>query len=451
MAEDIDNSYKLMLKNEIDKLICNEWLFINDNWKLVLNKYNHRTELKEVKNNNIKIVKEVLLNTLGYIPVFYFLNELYGVQEYPAPYKEIEKGLLLLYHIVSGDSGRDMHKFMSYTTYYSLYKKFWHGNYATLNKKVNKDLNNMFSNIKIRILSAMVNNPKPFKNVTLYIDGHDGKIKYYDPDTRSKDIKSFKLDGPGLRTQIVTDTNKMIVFISNSEKCGKGSDGTMFLKMKLYHKMHVGDCLGSDGGYNLYINKFKEDSLNEGKEFSDKNFMYPIRKENNVNLSIDELHYNHKFGAFRSEIENQFSVIASKFNRFNNNTAAMQITDIKYYNLQFKVACLLKNIWQMVEMHDIEVLPHHKLWYNEGFEFPKKDSKLDQVFMSKIKADTNINEMKALQHQILNLELDDSEYISPEEEEDVEMGEVALKHKKRNDASVQPVVVIQNKHLGDDK
>jgi hypothetical protein len=178
--------------------------------------------------------------------------------------------------------------------------------------------------------------------------------------------------------------------------------------------------------------------------------MYPIRKENNVNLSIDELHYNHKFGAFRSEIENQFSVIASKFNRFNNNTAAMQITDIKYYNLQFKVACLLKNIWQMVEMHDIEVLPHHKLWYNEGFEFPKKDSKLDQVFMSKIKADTNINEMKALQHQILNLELDDSEYISPEEE-DVEMGEVALKHKKRNDASVQPVVVIQNKHLGDDK
>jgi hypothetical protein len=112
MEEDIDNSYNLTLKNEIDKLICNEWLFLNDNWKLILNKYNHRTELKEVKNNNIKAVKEVLLNTLGYIPVFYFLNELYGVQEYPAPYKKIEKGLLLLYHIVSGESGRDMHKLM---------------------------------------------------------------------------------------------------------------------------------------------------------------------------------------------------------------------------------------------------------------------------------------------------------------------------------------------------
>jgi hypothetical protein len=443
------NNYKALLQNEINKLICNEWNFLNENWKLILNKYNHRTELKEIKNDNIKIVKDILLNQLGYIPVFYFLNELYGVNEYPAPYKELEKGLLLLYHMVSGESGKDMYKFMPYTTYYSLYKNFWYKNYTTLNKKVNKDLNNMFSNIRIRILSAIVNNPTPFKNVTLYIDGHDGKIKYYDPDTRTKDIKSYKLDGPGLRTQIVTDTNKMIVFISNTEKCGKGSDGTMFLDMKLYNKMHIGDCLGSDGGYNLYINKFKEKSLSAGKEFSDKNFMYPIRKENNIKLTIDELHYNKKFGSFRSEIEDQFSVLASKFNRFNNNTSAIQITEIKYYNLQFKVACLLKNIWKMVQMHDIEVLPHHMLWYNEGFEFPKKESKLDQVFMNKIKADENINEMKSLQEQILNLNIIDDVYIS--EEEDIEMGETVLKHKRRNDNTVQPIVVIQNKYLSTNK
>ncbi|KAI9247657.1 hypothetical protein BDA99DRAFT_548971 [Phascolomyces articulosus] len=46
--------------------------------------------------------------------------------------------------------------------------------------------------------------------------------------------------------------------------------------MKLYNKMHIGDCLAMDGGYNLYINKFKEESLNKGKDFSDKNFVYPI-------------------------------------------------------------------------------------------------------------------------------------------------------------------------------
>jgi hypothetical protein len=443
MDEDIeivDKKYKKILNKEINNLICNEWGFLNENWKLILNKYNHRTELKEIKNGNIKIAK-VLFNVLGYIPVFYFLNALYGTKEYAGPYKEVEKGILLLYHMVSGISGREMHKFIPYTTCYALYKNFWHKNYNSINKQVNNDLNNMFSNIKTRISSALVNNPKPFKNVTLYIDGHDGKIKYYDPDTKTKELKSFKLDGPGLRTQIVTDTNKMILFISKSEKCGKGSDGTMFLDMKLYNKMHIGDCLGSDGGYNLYINKFKEESLNAGKGFGDKNFMYPIRKENNVNLSIDELHYNKKFGSFRSEIEDQFSVLASKFNRFNNNTAAMQITDIKYYNLQFRVACLLKNIWKMVEDQNIEVQPHHMLWYNDGFEFPKKESKLDLVFTNKINTDINIKEMKKLQKEILELNINEEiEYNSDSNSEDIEMEEVPIKRKKPKG----PVIVIEN-------
>lgn len=50
---------------------------------------------------------------------------------------------------------------------------------------------------------------------------------------------------------------------------------------KLYNKIHIGDCIAMDGGYNLYINKFKEDSLNSGKEFSDKNFneMLILQKE----------------------------------------------------------------------------------------------------------------------------------------------------------------------------
>lgn len=214
----------------------------------------------------------------------------------------------------------------------------------------------------------------------------------------------------------------------------------MFLDMKLYNKMHIGDCLGSDGGYNLYINKFKEESLNAGKGFGDKNYMYPIRKENNVNLSIDELHYNKKFGSFRSEIEDQFSVLASKFNRFNNNTAAMQITDIKYYNLQFRVACLLKNIWKMVEDQNIEVQPHHMLWYNDGFEFPKKESKLDLVFINKINTDINIKEMKKLQKEILELNINEEiEYNSDSNGEDIEMEEVPIKRKK----SKRPVIVIE--------
>ncbi|GAA5811405.1 hypothetical protein MFLAVUS_004841, partial [Mucor flavus] len=68
-----------------------------------------------------------------------------------------------------------------------------------------------------------------------------------------------------------------------------------------------------------------------------------------INLTKTESHFNDVFGGFRSGIENQFSVLGSKFKRFNNNTNATKIDNIKFYNLQFKVACLLKNINKFVE------------------------------------------------------------------------------------------------------
>jgi hypothetical protein len=66
-----------------------------------------------------------------------------------------------------------MHKFIPYTTFYDLHKKFWITNYTDLNKIVKKDLNELFVNIKSRILAAKTYNPDGFKNVTLFLDGHD--------------------------------------------------------------------------------------------------------------------------------------------------------------------------------------------------------------------------------------------------------------------------------------
>lgn len=53
----------------------------------LLKKYNHRTEIKNIEE--IRFIKDVLLEHLGYLPVFYFLNVIYGTQEYPGPYLEI--------------------------------------------------------------------------------------------------------------------------------------------------------------------------------------------------------------------------------------------------------------------------------------------------------------------------------------------------------------------------
>ena len=40
----------------------------------------------------------------------------------------------------------------------------------------------MFSNIKIRVLSALIKNYKNHKNITTMLDGHDTTIEYDKPD-----------------------------------------------------------------------------------------------------------------------------------------------------------------------------------------------------------------------------------------------------------------------------
>ncbi|KAG2213303.1 hypothetical protein INT45_013461 [Circinella minor] len=189
----------------------------------------------------------------------------------------------------------------------------------------------MFSNIKIRILAANIYNPTPFKNITLCIDGHDAKIKYYDPLTTRKSLYSYKEGTSGIRTQIVTDSLGFILFISETEKCSDGNDSTMFLKMKLYNYIHLGDCLALDGGYTLFLEKFKESALKRGYKFTDKNFRYPIRKINNEKLTSNERYNNDVFGSYRSRIEDTFSVLSGKLQKFNNNRAALQITDMNIF------------------------------------------------------------------------------------------------------------------------
>ncbi|KAI8982956.1 hypothetical protein BDB01DRAFT_711026, partial [Pilobolus umbonatus] len=73
-------------------------------------------------------------------------------------------------------------------------------------------------------------------------------------------------------------------------------------------------------GYNLFIIKFEElcIEISPNNILNDDNFIYPIRKEIGINLTKTELHFNDIFGGFRSGIENQFSVLGSKFKRFNN-------------------------------------------------------------------------------------------------------------------------------------
>ncbi|KAI8969592.1 hypothetical protein BDB01DRAFT_732150 [Pilobolus umbonatus] len=98
----------------------------------------------------------------------------------------------------------------------------------------------------------------------------------------------------------------MVISVSNSELCGISSDGGMFLNMKIYNKINIRDVLAVDGGYTLFIRQFEDLCIKKNIKLCDNNFFYPIRKEPELELIIQEKHFNDVFGSFRSIIENQF-------------------------------------------------------------------------------------------------------------------------------------------------
>ncbi|KAI9490693.1 hypothetical protein BDB00DRAFT_768312, partial [Zychaea mexicana] len=190
----------------------------------------------------------------------------------------------------------------------------------------------------------------------------------------------------------------------------------MFLNMKLYHKMDDKDTIAIDGRYTLFVNQFVAGTIavEKGYTYSDSNFVYPIRKNVNESLSITENHFNKTFGSFRSKIENQFSELGNKFYRFNNNKSVVRMDNIKFYNLQFKVACLLKNISIFVDKFNVPILPHHKLWESDGFEFPVEKKLLDIVVSNDKQNKDKLDKMLELQMNFLNMNVSENNMVIDE-------------------------------------
>ncbi|KAG2211801.1 hypothetical protein INT45_009254 [Circinella minor] len=365
----------------------------NDNESL-----KHTIKYQNVSETYLKyaVFKYILLNDCYYEAIVRWIQH----KEYPAPHFEIEKGLFLLYHLVSGVSGDGIEKYLPQSTFHTFYKKFWMDdeNYKRINKIVNDSLNNMFSNIRLRILSSRKYNPDLFKHVTLVLDGHDSRINYTDTDLDRSRLYSYKFKKNRLRTQFGADMNDMVLIISKSEFCSGSSDGTI------------------DGGYTLFITQFIELANKKGYDFNNDNFVYSICKNVNENLTITEEHFNKTSGSFRTKVENQFSEIGNKFYRFNNNKSIVKIDNVKFYNLQFRVACLLKNITKFVELFNIPILPHHKLWHSSNFEFPTEKKLFDIVISNNKQNKDKFNRMIQLQNNLLSLTISDNSMAIDETE-----------------------------------
>ncbi|KAI9497686.1 hypothetical protein BDB00DRAFT_756317, partial [Zychaea mexicana] len=97
---------------------------------------------------------------------------------------------------------------------------------------------------------------------------------------------------------------------------------------------------------------------------STSNFMFPIRKNKNEELTDDEILYNETFGSFRSKIESYFGLLGNKFKRLNNNERNL---------------LLLLNIQKLVNIYNIPIKLNHILWSNENFNYPNPDKEIDNI------------------------------------------------------------------------
>jgi DDE superfamily endonuclease len=388
------------LSKHFDQLLAKHWDFLDKGWPSMIPSKKHRTSPNDV--GFITEVKETLYKRLGAIPVYFFLIMIWPKSQYPGPYRAVEKGLAILYHIVKGLSMAEMDPIIAKSSFHLIHSQFYDKEYAVHNKYITNCLATMFSNIIIRLLSAREKNPTLFKHVTLHLDGHDTRATY--KGESSAEMYSYKLKRSGLRTQVVMDCNGMALWVSKSASCQKNADGTMLLDMKLDRNVHELDCIAVDGGYTQYLNKVVEVS----DKFSKQNFVHPVRKRRNKDLTEEESAYNSTFGSFRSQMESLFGDLGNIFEKHNNRKPVL-VAKKETYNLQMKLAFLLLNIKKMVALLKIPTEPIHIAWLHDGFEYPTTEKGLEQP-MEYVDISTVVDEghtMATLQDKFLSLAVDD--------------------------------------------
>lgn len=390
------------LLREYQTLTNEYWKFLNYGWP-VINQKKYHTK-RPIPVNKIKEIKKILFEKLGIIPVYFFLVILFGDGDYKGPYNNVDKGLLILYFIITNKPIEDMDEYIAKSTFHQIYRQFYSANrILKLNKILNFSLQNMFSNIKIRLLNGMLENPVLFSQVTMHLDGHDKRGMIYGAEDKSI-YYSYKLKKNGFRTQVAIDNSSMIIFISDSKPCSTNNDGSMFINMSIEKRMNLMDCIALDGGYSLYVEPIINNS-----DLNDFNFVYPIRKDKNINLDDVELNYNEQFGSFRSKMEKVFSDIGFIFQRLNNKKPFLT-SNINIYNIQLKIASVLLNIKRYVKLNNIEHNSFQSNWMNHNFDFEYKNNLTNNIdsygALPKLNDRiNNLDKMKLLQHQFLGLQL----------------------------------------------
>ncbi len=175
----------------------------------------------------------MISDSVGTLEPFIFLNDFWSKHDWSRPYRNTEKGLLIIYQLLTGKTFAEMKPCIPQSTFQALHEEVFTKNQTKLEKWLDKKITTIFNSPAIRVCSALLNNSKEFKYVTFYADGHDARINYssqYEAEGfKYSSFYSYKLKKAKLCTQVMIDINGMFLLVSSSEPCAINNDGSMFV------------------------------------------------------------------------------------------------------------------------------------------------------------------------------------------------------------------------------
>jgi hypothetical protein len=351
----------IKFNKEIQKIIDEKWNIFDDKWEKPL-KYikddniNYNYQNKTI--SSIQGIKSSILYKLDYLPVYFFLNILFDNYSYSGQYRNIDKGIMLLYQLINGGNKSKYNQLMK--GFNKVYNEFWINRFDELDKKVDYFLKNLFSNIDIRSITSEMYNPEQLKISTFIFDTY---LKTYN--SKNGNFLYEK----GYITPIMCDCNGIVTYVSDVKiYCQEKKNGFIYDDMFFWDvalDIHQNDTIAINDSYYKYKEILINNTKIKYKKDISNNFITNIVDNN---LETEDINYNNDFYMFQdisnktlNNIENIFTLLQDEKH--------IRYSDIRDYQLQLKISILLYNIKIYSEKYNINIKNHHKYWMDLDFNF----------------------------------------------------------------------------------
>lgn len=365
MDEDIKEN-KEIVESLIKDLINKKWICLNNDYNYIdTNKYEYRQFRKIAA---FDIIKKTIKNKLGYLVPYIFLTDFFKNFIFPGPYTNIEKGLLIIYELVTGCSMRKMSQFISYNTYRDIHDKLYYDYNKDLDKWITNFMINNFSNPEIRTMFTFIENLDSL-NITLLSNTYDNRIIY-------NNNKISYLNDNGFKIQFITDLNDIVLNVSKAY-ISEGKSKVQLLLENTNENYEQDELLLKE---NDYYNIMEDSDM---LLFNTGNYQQIITT-NKANKKFDIIDINIKDN--KRITEKNYNKI-SNIELFNELTLTFQKLFVKnsnrnfdpdLYSIKIKLCCLFLNIKKFNKY--IDEKPVYKKWYNTDLIFLNDDNNVDNEF-----------------------------------------------------------------------